>query len=405
MNNDMSNARPVGRQSFASGLLEGWRRLFVNRSQPYAVQQADGTYRWRQEACDLEVLAGHLAGAHTLALSATDARDWCKWVCLDADAADALPLVVALARWLATDGLPGVLEASRRGGHLWLFLTEAVPAPVARYAVYEALDRAALAGVALPDLEVYPDRDTADGLGHAMRLPLGIHRRTAQRYPLLDPAGRSLPGTLLELATALLERAPRVSPRLVRARWDQFAAAGQAPASAASPASLHRSSQTGLSHAGTSLLPMTDATNADACSSLARSTSSTGSIGSTRSGVIRWVDAHVSPLLVLDELAPTCASHRSGAGYIAWCPFHDDRAPDADGCPGSPSLYVVQNVRYGWLWRCLSSNCVQHDGPMRHTFRLFQELLCLDVAAAIRAAAVRWPEALATAAESAHEPV
>jgi hypothetical protein len=404
MNHDMSDARPVRPQSFPSGLLEGWRRLFVNRSQPYAVQQAGGTYRWRQEPCDLAVLAGHLAGAHTLALSATDARGWCKWVCLDADAADALPQLVTLARWFAADGLPGVLEASRRGGHLWLLLAEAVPAPAARYAVHEALERAAVAGVPLPTLEVYPDRDAADGLGHAMRLPLGIHRRTTQRYPLLDPAGRSLPSTLLELATALLH-APRVQTWLVRARWDRFIAAGSAPAPAAAspaaPASSRRSPSPGVSPAAS-----VSAAGAVAFNGV----NAVNATSSTRSGVIRWVDAHVSPLLVLDELAPGCAPHRSGAGYIAWCLFHADRAPDADGCPGTPSLYLVQNTRYGWSWRCLSPNCVQHDGPMRHTFRLFQELLRLDVAAAIRAAVVRWPEAVAgagaaaTTAESAHEP-
>jgi hypothetical protein len=98
---------------------------------------------------------------------------------------------------------------------------------------------------------------------------------------------------------------------------------------------------------------------------------------------------------VLDELAPGCALRRCGQGYLGWCPFHDDRAPDADGRPGSPSFYVVHNARYGWSWRCLSPNCLQQAGPMRHTFRLFQELLRLDVPSAIRAAAARWPEATA----------
>src|SRR6516164_11336448 len=87
--------------AFPSALLEGWRRTFVNRGQPYAVQQADGTYRWRQEACGRDVLAGHLSGALTLALSSTDARGWCRWICLDADAPHALSDLVALAQWLA----------------------------------------------------------------------------------------------------------------------------------------------------------------------------------------------------------------------------------------------------------------------------------------------------------------
>jgi hypothetical protein len=113
----------------------------------------------------------------------------------------------------------------------------------------------------------------------------------------------------------------------------------------------------------------------------------------TRSAVMRWVDREVSPLELLAELAPASEMKRVGRGYLGWCPFHDDRAPDAAGDRGTPSFYVVHNTRYGWSWRCLSTNCAHSDGPMRHSFRLFQELLQLDVAGAIRAALRRWPEA------------
>jgi hypothetical protein len=108
--------------------------------------------------------------------------------------------------------------------------------------------------------------------------------------------------------------------------------------------------------------------------------------------VLRWVDAYVSPLLLLAELAPASELRRAGQGYLGWCPFHDDRAPQADGSRGTPSLYVVQSARHGWSWRCLSSNCVQHAGPMRHSFRLFQELLGLNTRDALRAALERWPD-------------
>ncbi len=115
-----------------------------------------------------------------------------------------------------------------------------------------------------------------------------------------------------------------------------------------------------------------------------------GRIGTT-SAVIRWVDAHVSPLELLAELAPETALRRVGQGYLGWCPFHDDHAPDALGQLGTPSFYVVHNRRYGWSWRCLSSNCAHSVGPMRHTFRLYQELLRMDAAAALLAARSRWP--------------
>jgi hypothetical protein len=388
--------------AFPSSLLEGWLCLFVNRSQPYAIQQPDGTYRWRQGACDLDVLAGHLTGALTLAFSSTDVRGWCKWMCLDADAPDGLPQLVVLARWLAADGLPGVLEASRRGGHLWLLLAEVVPATAARYAVREALDRAALAGIPLPSLEIYPDRDSADGLGHAMRLPLGVHQRTHTRYPLLDAAGRPRLGSVQDLAATLVEQAPRVRVQLVRARWERFvcgealyATGHEVPHSRAwiQPEGMQTVGNTTEEQEEEAILAGGGAPGAGRDGAAAPSATAAST---TRSGVIRWVDAHVSPLAVLDELAPDSAPHRSGAGYIAWCPFHEDCAPDADGRPGSPSFYLVHNECYGWSWRCLSPNCVQHSGPMRHTFRLFQELLRLDAAAAIRAAAARWPEAAMT---------
>jgi hypothetical protein len=99
---------------------------------------------------------------------------------------------------------------------------------------------------------------------------------------------------------------------------------------------------------------------------------------------------------LLEELAPATDMRLAGQGYLGWCPFHDDHAPDAAGDSGTPSFYVVHNSRYGWSWRCLSTNCLHSDGPMRHTFRLFQELLQLDVVGAIGAALTRWPEASTT---------
>ena len=51
-------------------LLRAWRRAFVNRPQPFAVQQPDGTYRWVYAECDLEELRTHLDGEWTLAFHA-----------------------------------------------------------------------------------------------------------------------------------------------------------------------------------------------------------------------------------------------------------------------------------------------------------------------------------------------
>jgi hypothetical protein len=105
-------------------LMCGWQALLVNRARPYALQQADGTYRWVFRSLDTRALRAHFAGTHTVALWSLDKRGHCRWTCLDADAPDGLDELRWVRTALAELGLPAVLEASRRGGHLWLFLAE-----------------------------------------------------------------------------------------------------------------------------------------------------------------------------------------------------------------------------------------------------------------------------------------
>jgi hypothetical protein len=82
-----------------------------------------------------------------------------------------------------------------------------------------------------------------------------------------------------------------------------------------------------------------------------------------------------------------------GRGYLGWCPFHDDRARDEQGRPGTPSFFAVRDRRYGWSWRYYSTNCAHSVGALRHSFRLQQDLLELTASQAIREACARWPEA------------
>jgi hypothetical protein len=205
-------------------------------------------------------------------------------------------------------------------------------------------------------LEIYPDYTE---LGHAVRMPLGIHRRTGQRYPFLDRDGAPIDLEDLPAAMAFALAQPAIRPEQLRTVAARLGVTGQAgrTSQATSPAS------------------------------------SLSTVSSTTSAVIRWVDAHINPLDLLEELAPATDMRLAGQGHLGWCPFHDDQAPDANGDSGTPSFYVVHNSRYGWSWRCLSTNCMHSDGPMRHSFRLFQELLQLDVVSAIGAVLARWPEA------------
>jgi len=355
-------------------LLPAWLALFANRAQPYARQQEDGSYRWVHAPCDVHALARHLAGEETIALAALDAGGRCRWACLDADGAEGIAQLRAVQQRLSALGLAALLEASRRGGHLWLLFDQPVPAAAARALLRESL-RALVAstpGFTTTGLELYPDSDQPGALGHAVRLPLGVHRRTGQRYPLLDVDGAPLVFPDRTAALAYLLAHPRIlSTQLEAALTIHAREEGAAPPL--------------LQPAPARALGQPDPQ---------RSRPAPPRPG-TWSPVIRWVDAHVSPLDLLDELCPRAELRPAGQGYLGWCPFHDDRAAnEVDGRPGTPSFYVVENSCYGWSWRCLSSNCPCSIGPMKHSFRLFQLLLGLDgeAGAAIRAAYARWPE-------------
>jgi TOTE conflict system, Archaeo-Eukaryotic Primase domain len=337
-------------------LLLEWERRFLTRCQPYARQQEDGSYRWVFQRLDRLALLAHLQGKETLAHASLDELGQCRWVCVDADAPEGLTQLLLVQHTLEAHELPCLLEQSRRGGHLWLFFTLPQPASLATGMVQGVLDSLYASGQLPQVLEVYPDHTE---LGHAVRMPLGIHRRTGLRYPFLDHSGAPVDLEDLPAAMAFALAQPAIRPEQLRAVV----------------AKLSISSQTARTP------------------SVALSASSVPASSSTTSAVIRRVDAQVNLLDLLEELAPATDMRLAGHGYLGWCPFHDDQAPDGNGDPGTPSFYVVYNARYGWSWRCLSTNCLHSDGPMRHSFRLFQELLQLDVVSAIGAALTRWPEA------------
>src|SRR6478672_12186436 len=99
-------------------LLLEWERRFLTRRQPYARQQEDGSYRWVFQRLDRLALLAHLQGKETLALASRDELDQCRWVCVDADAPDGLAHLHLVQQALQSQGLPSLLEQSRRGGHL-----------------------------------------------------------------------------------------------------------------------------------------------------------------------------------------------------------------------------------------------------------------------------------------------
>jgi hypothetical protein len=160
-------------------VVRGYACWFVHTWDYYAVQQADGSYRPSSSRLSLSRLADHLRGRYTLGTYVLDASGSCTFAVFDADSDDGLERLVLLAGELAAQGMASVLEASRRGGHLWVFLREPTPG---------RLVRAWLLPSALAyEVELYPKQDglRAGGVGSLVRLPLGVHRQSGGWYPFL----------------------------------------------------------------------------------------------------------------------------------------------------------------------------------------------------------------------------
>lgn len=161
-------------------LVRVFASLFVQRWDQYAVQQRDGSY-WRVcEPLTWEHLAAHLAGRWTLGTYLLDDASRCSFAVFDADQLDGLERLALLWEVLAEQGIPAVLEASRRGGHLWLHLMEALPA---------SLVRTWLSPYAHDfGMELYPKQDmlAAGGAGSLIRLPLGVHQKSRGWYPFVQ---------------------------------------------------------------------------------------------------------------------------------------------------------------------------------------------------------------------------
>jgi hypothetical protein len=181
-------------------LAAAYRDLFVNRG-AYTVQSkrpdAKGHYNYfrpKGEQClSLEVLRQHLEGAVTVALYAIDPRTQSsRWLAVDADYGTALKDLLRLRHAMKQDGLEPALEHSRRGGHLWVFGSE--PLPARQWRLY-GLSLAVRLGVPVKQgktdgIEIFPRHDELreDEFGNAIRGPLGVHRRTNMRYWFYDAA-------------------------------------------------------------------------------------------------------------------------------------------------------------------------------------------------------------------------
>jgi hypothetical protein len=195
--------------------LDTYLELFCHRRDIFAQQTAAGGYVLRRAAVDEALVRAHLAGQVTAGWYALRPDDTVRWVVLDADREDGLVVLQDAWRRLDSRGISSYLEASRGGrAHLWLF-AEPIAARVARRLILSILPQ-------LEGVEVFPKSDrlaAGSRVGTLVRGPLGIHRRTGQRYPFVEadtlrPVSTSVAGTLDYLAAATRVTANQAAEQL-----------------------------------------------------------------------------------------------------------------------------------------------------------------------------------------------
>ena len=153
--------------------LNAYTRLFVGRTDDYAVQLSTGRYKRVGTPLTQADLYDHLTGRRSYGTYVMDAAGMCRFAVIDADTEDGLARLWQLQDQLATHDIVSYVERSRRGGHLWVFFAR--PAPASQI-------RAWLLPFCPSDFEFYPKQDESQGYGSLIRLPLGIHRKSGQRY-------------------------------------------------------------------------------------------------------------------------------------------------------------------------------------------------------------------------------
>ncbi len=151
----------------------------IGRSDDYAFQLRDGRYLRAGTSLTYDDLFAHLQGRYTLGTYLINEHNLCRFAVFDSDAPTGLFDLAGLNMNLATSGIPSYLELSRRGAHLWVFLSEPIS---------PALVRAWLLPFCSVGIEFYPKQDQAslEHPGSLIRLPLGVHLRSGERYPFVS---------------------------------------------------------------------------------------------------------------------------------------------------------------------------------------------------------------------------
>lgn len=229
--------------------FEKYLDLFLHRRDVFSEQQSSGAYFPVLREFTEDDLAEHLGGQASYGTYVLDQENTVKFVVFDLDthdeaATDYLCELVAditMTAWCRSV-VPCLLRetSGNKGTHVWLFLSEPVPAEkVRRWIAADFMPKwreAAEANGWPIALEVFPKQDTitTGGFGNLVKLPLGVHMVSGKRSEIVPHQGwadsvdsvQPLPSGLLPERETFLNQGSSRSGRRARGQG-----AGEGPAS------------------------------------------------------------------------------------------------------------------------------------------------------------------------------
>ena len=107
-------------------LAAGLANVFIQRRDLYPRQMDNGSYLCIRKPLKDWHITRHLSGEMTLGTYVLDENSKARFLVFDADDEAEMERLVTMTRILQIHNVPGYLESSRRGGHLWLFLSKPV---------------------------------------------------------------------------------------------------------------------------------------------------------------------------------------------------------------------------------------------------------------------------------------
>ena len=221
-------SRKTGKSGYAPACANEWVRGICEKPRIKCAEcpnrrflpVTDEVIRWHLSGCD-DAGQSFIAGIYPMLLDET-----CFFLAVDFDKSGWLDDSAAFMETCRRMGLSAALERSRsgRGGHVWLFFEEAVPAALARklgsHVLTETMERRPDIGLDSYD-RFFPNQDTLPqgGFGNLIALPLQKHRRGDGNSVFLDDHGSAVPdqwaflSTVQRIARGHLEEVAREAER------------------------------------------------------------------------------------------------------------------------------------------------------------------------------------------------